>query len=358
MLNLRRYDGNPVLAPSDDRPWGKHQARNPGAIWDGKKVRMVYTAATRDPENQIMVLGYAESTDGFNFTTRDEPFMDTNEQSLDFDRGTLEDTRITEVEGKIYIAYAGRALKQKEFWMTKHDGWDPRLGPTWNRNYRRVGLSTTEDWVEVERLGPITSEEVSDANVALFPEKIGGKYAMLHRPTPFIPGQMSCYFTPAAIFLAYSDDLLDWKWGNELAHVPWLERQNHMPDTQPLIRPKFEWERLKIGAAGVPIPTDDGWLMLYHAVDLYGMYRVGLLLLDRANPRKVLARSSVPIFEPETEFETKGTYGQGRGCVFPCANLVMGDDVFIYYGAADKYTCLATAPLKEMLEYAHSCRVE
>ena len=107
-------------------------------------------------------------------------------------------------------------------------------------------------------------------------------------------------------------------------------------DDHLLIHPEFTWERLKVGASGVPIPTDDGWLMFYHAVDEKMHYRVGLMLLDRENPLKVIARSNKPIFEPQLDYETKGYYSN---CVFPCANVVMGDEVFMYYGAADSLLC-------------------
>ena len=67
--------------------------------------------------------------------------------------------------------------------------------------------------------------------------------------------------------------------------------------------PERDWEMLKIGGSGVPIPTDDGWLMTYHAVDRQSVYRVGLTLLDREDPRKVLCRTPEPVMEPEGEFE-------------------------------------------------------
>ena len=103
----------------------------------------------------------------------------------------------------------------------------------------------------------------------------------------------------------------------------------------------------------MPIPTDDGWLTLYHAVDRAGVYRVGVMLLDREDPRKVIARSTAPIMASQEPYEMDGRYPR---CVFPCANVVVGDEVFIYYGAVDLYCCLATVKLKELLAYVLAFR--
>lgn len=361
-VKIKRWAGNPVVEATPELPWMGNQARNPGVIWDGEKVRMVFTAGSSPSDDYPCVdltLGYAESTDGFHFTVRPEPFMDLKNGALPFDKGSLEDVRITELDGQYYLAYAGRAQHQAAFWHTVQECHDPKTNPVWSQNFRRVGLAvpTDKEWTSVKRLGPITSEQMSDANVVLFPEKIGGKYCMLHRPTPFPAGLFQGYYYPGAIFIAFSDDLLDWKWGEEKAHEHWPVRKQFMPDDHVLVRPEYEWERLKIGGSGVPIATDDGWLTIYHAVDIEGMYRTGLLLLDRDDPRKVIARSPVPIMEPEGEHDTVGGYRQGPGCVFPCANPVIGDEVFIYYGAMDRCCCLATVKLKELLDYALTCRI-
>lgn len=115
---------------------------------------------------------------------------------------------------------------------------------------------------------------------------------------------------------------------------------------------------MKVGGAGVPIATDEGWLMLYHAVDAEGTYRIGLLLLDRDDPRHVLARTPEPIMEPTTEYELNGSYKLGKGCIFPCANVLIGDDdLFIYYGAADTNCCVATASLKALLAHVLQYRL-
>jgi beta-1,2-mannobiose phosphorylase / 1,2-beta-oligomannan phosphorylase len=354
MLKIKRYEGNPLLSPNPDLPWCSDQMRNPGAIWDGEKVRMLFTASSdrSDPASQNLVLGYAESSDGFNFTYNEEPWMLPSSNENDFDYGTVEDTRITELDGTYYIAYAARSDKYSR--MTNGTGRQvhPNSNPTWTRNFRRVGLASTKDWKSFERLGPITSEHLSDANVAIFPEKINGKYAMVHRPTPVIPGFIhTLRYCKVGMWVAYSDDLLNW--GDDTVDRVWNVRDEDLIDDHPIVLREKPWECMKLGGAGVPIPTDDGWLSLYHGVDRQGVYRVGLVLLDRENPHKVIARSPEPIMEPVMDYETKGTYPK---CVFPCANLVIGDEVYIYYGGADVYCCLAICKLKDLLDEALSYR--
>ncbi len=345
---IKRYRVNPILGPNPALPWGRDEARNPGVIFDGSKFHMVFTASSDIMGGGDMVLGYASSSDGIHFECANKPLIVPSENPDDFDCGTVEDCRITELEGKYYIAYAGRSLK-----IDKYNNGERRLGPkgnrnpTWTDNFRRVGLAATSNWKQVNRLGPITSEHLSDANVALFPEKINGKYVMLHRPTPFIAWTLPLIYNPGCIWIALSDNLLHWS--SDRREMPWDMKDGiDIPDDHLLIKPEYDWEKLKVGGSGIPIPTDDGWLTFYHAVDRDGVYRVGLMLLDREDPRKVIARSPRPLMEPQEPYELNGLYPK---CIFPCANVVVDNEILIYYGIVDLYCGLATLNLKEALDY-------
>jgi predicted GH43/DUF377 family glycosyl hydrolase len=348
MSIIKRYDGNPVLSPGVAE-WARDEARNPGVVFDGSEFHMVFTAASDIKEGGEMVLGYAKSADGFHFEPADSPLMVPSENFDDFDYGTVEDCRITEIDGEFFIAYAGRSLKiHDEMSGKKRVGPDGNKNPTWTENYRRVGLARTMDWKSVEKLGPITSEHFSDANVALFPEKINGKYAMLHRPTPFIPWLLPSLYSPVGIWICFSETIDNWY--TDKRDMPWNMAGEDIPDDHLLIKPEYDWEEFKVGASGVPFATDEGWLMLYHAVDIKGVYRIGVLLLDRENPKKVIGRSKTPIMVPEADYELQGNYP--GGCVFPCANILVGDEVFIYYGCADSHCAVATAKLADLLAAA------
>ncbi len=313
---------------------------------------MLFTAAAGDG---AMHLGLAESADGYGFTARPEPFLSPSPDWHDFDHGAVDDPRITRLDGRWYITYAARSWNLKVYGEGHY-----RLGPggnrhpTWSRNFRRTGLAVTNDWQTVERLGPLSSEHLCDANVVLFPEKIGGKYVYLHRPTLAMAWTLPMFYNPGCIWLVFCDRVDHWS--SNRREMPWDMDQRpgrDLPDDWLLARPEREWEKMKIGGSGVPIPTDDGWLMFYHAVDMAGIYRVGLMLLDRADPRRVLCRTAEPVMEP-VGFEREGSY---PGCIFPCANVVLGDDIYLYYGAGDGRICMANLSLKSALEHVKKYKV-
>jgi predicted GH43/DUF377 family glycosyl hydrolase len=187
-------------------------------------------------------------------------------------------------------------------------------------------LAETRDFREFERKGILFPPENKD--VLLFPEKIGGKYFTLHRPNP------RQRFSAPAIWLASSEDLLEW--GH---HVP-------------LIGPGIEWESDRIGGGTPPVKTPEGWLTLYHGSNRFdkeegvGRYQVGALLLDLEDPSKILGRTRLPIMGPEQDFEREGFV---KNVVFPTATLIRGDEIWVYYGAADTSVGLVRYRLADLL---------
>ncbi|HIC88481.1 MAG TPA: glycosidase, partial [Anaerolineae bacterium] len=149
---------------------------------------------------------------------------------------------------------------------------------------------------------------------------IGGRYVMLHRRLP-------------DIWLAYSDDLLHWT------------------DHQIIMRPRpGTWEHSKIGAAGPPIKTEQGWLLIYHAVDANNAYRLGVALLDLADPSAVLARPEGFVLEPRETWEHRGDVPH---VVFSCGAIVVNEELYVYYGGADRVMAVATCAIAEMMAFVH-----
>ena len=99
-----------------------------------------------------------------------------------------------------------------------------------------------------------------------------------------------------------------------------------------------------------------GWPAPILWASMVVLFSFGALLLDLSNPAKVTHRTRDWILQPEEPFETKGCY-EGGGVVFPCGSVVIGDTLFVYYGAADKYIGLATCKLNELLRYLKDCKV-
>ncbi len=197
-----------------------------------------------------------------------------------------------------------------------------------------VSLATTRDFVTFTRLGPVTLPENKDA--AVFPVRFGGRYAMLNRPSPSQP-------IGAHIWLSFSPDLIHWG-----------EHQIVLP-----CRKGGWWDANKIGLSPPPLLTDEGWLIMYHGVRQTiagGIYRLGLALLDAKDPRRVLRRADEWVFGPEEKYERQGDVAD---VVFPCGWVVEGDELRVYYGAADSSMALATASVSETLDWLrrHSAAV-
>ena len=170
---------------------------------------------------------------------------------------------------------------------------------------------------------------MDDRDVILFPEKIGGKFWLLRRPQGWVGPKYGC--EKPSIWISCADDLLTWK------------------EDRLLLQSKFEWESKKVGGSTPPIKTDRGWLVLYHGVDVKNHYRTGVFMLDLKDPRKIIAQAPDFILEPEYDWETKGV--MPVSVVFPTGNVVINGTLFVYYGGGDKCIGVATAPLRDLVEY-------
>lgn len=328
-LALAKFTGNPVLSPHPDHPWENLAVCNPGVWYENGVFTMLYRAAGDDFDHVIR-FGLATSTDGFRFTRHsDQPILGPSDDGPD--AGCIEDPRIVKLDGHYYITYAYRAFKPRQYWKqpgnAAYSPDDPSLPPLVGHNLTASGLLLSDDLRSFRRLGRITRSDVDDRDVILFPDKIGGRYAMLHRPMQWTgPAYGTDY---PGIWLAWSDNLLDWS------------------QSELLLRNRFPWER-KVGGASPPIKTEHGWFVLYHAVDDKGVYRVGALILDLDNPAKILARTPEPVMAPEAGFEWNGLYP--HGVVFPTGNVVKDGTLFVYYGAADQTIGVATADFNTLVE--------
>ncbi len=183
-------------------------------------------------------------------------------------------------------------------------------------------MARTEDFERAERIGLIFSPNNKDA--VLFPKKFEGRWGVLHRPDA---GGIE------HIWSAYSPDLVHW--GEPHCVLPELAGP--------------AWDGMKVGAGPPPILTEDGWLLIYHGVKSYGghlVYRAGVALLDKDRPHKTVARSHNWIFQAEAPYELSGLT---PNVVFPMGLLLRGNELWMYYGAADSCTCLATAKLDDVL---------
>jgi predicted GH43/DUF377 family glycosyl hydrolase len=206
----------------------------------------------------------------------------------------VEDPRITPLDGRYYFTYVA---------VSRH-------GPA-------TALASTADFRTFERHGVAFCPENKD--VVLFPERIGGAFASLHRPVCGTP------FCRPEIWTARSPDLIHWG------------------DHRPLHAAGGGWQSGRVGAGTPPIRVAEGWLEVYHGNHQptrpgeVGAYRAGALLLDPDDPSRVRAHTPEPFFEPEEDFETSGFL---TNIVFPTGVVRDGPTLMVYYGAADAFTGL------------------
>ena len=322
-VELKRASHNPIIEPGQ-YSWESKATFNPTAFYHDGKVHIIYRAIG-DSDNSV--LGYARSHDGFAISDRFPApvyfqFMRRNKDSssplISYSSGGgwgggCEDPRLTLLGDKVYMLY------------TAFDGWgsvrmaltsislDDFISKYWN-------------WKEPILISPPGQ---INKNWALFPEKIKGKYAILHSISP-------------KIMIDYFDSLDELDGNNYIYSVHQGSRLWEYRDK--LIR----------GVGPSPLKTKYGWLVLYHKMEKHDSHRYKLwaMITDTIDPTKVLYRSNQPILEPDEWYENNG---YKEGVVYSCGAVIKDEKLFVYYGGADKVSCVATANLDKFLqELTHS----
>ncbi len=298
---MERFSDNPILRPIEDHSWESREVFNSAAIYLDDKVHLLYRAIGND---NISRLGYATSLDGYTIKERfEQPIF---EPANDSEKDGCEDPRLSEADGQLVMTYT--ALKEYD-----------------HLQVYQVALTTISEkdfsnrnWNWGPRKLPFPG--IRNKNAVVFPEKIKGRYVMLHRIDP-------------DLCIAYSDDLNRWC------------------DIMSVMKPRADnWDNWKIGVAGTPMKINEGWLVLYHGLNVDRMYSLGIVLLDKENPDQVLYRSKEHILAPKEDYER---FGKVPNVVFSCGNVIIDDKLFVYYGGADNVLCVATMKMDELLALIH-----
>ena len=296
---IERHPANPILT-RDHIPFRTQCVFNSGAALVDGEIVMVLNVWDASWSSRFIV---ARSRDGVHFDVDGRSMIEPpREYPYQPDTGIF-DTRITPREGAYYITY-----------NTYADGAGGRI---------RMGR--TEDFESFEDMGFITGAD--HRNCVIFPEKIDGAYVRLERPN----GQNGL----GEIFISFSPDLLHWGRTEIL-----LQKGTRY------------WESLKIGPGAPPIRTEKGWLVIYHGCreHMNGiMYNMGCMLLDLADPSRIVGKLRDCLMWPETDYELAGNC---PGVVFPTAAIPHGepDELKIYYGAADTCIGLARASINGLVD--------
>jgi predicted GH43/DUF377 family glycosyl hydrolase len=307
---------------------------NPAAWYDdaSKEVLLLYRAAESGPEYRCF-FGLAKSRDGYRFErVSDQPALSPSGEG--FDGATIQDPRMVKMGDWYYVTYACRHYPFGQFWIPKEKrSYErPETPPEFPRYLRAnatlTGLLLTRDFKTWIRAGWLTDPLLDDRDVVLFPEKVGGRFAMIHRPLEWCGPAHGCE-EPSA-WISFADDLMGFR------------------ESKLLLVNKYPWERGKLGVNTPPIKTAHGWLTIYHALGTDRFYRLGAVLLDLEDPSVVLHRTPEWLLEPEEDYEIEGYY---RGVCFPCGAVTIGGTLFVYYGGGDKHCAVATCSLDELVRH-------
>ncbi|MFZ2205164.1 MAG: hypothetical protein WAV23_01065 [Minisyncoccia bacterium] len=327
---IEKHQDNPIISPKivNNKNWMTEGTFNPAALFLDDKIHILFRAIGNDGISRV---GYSCSKDGIHFdelhpepvfslkyshmgdkklVKRYDPVMYPSGGSW----GGCEDPRMVNIDGKIYVTF------------NAFDTWDNI----------RVGLITidSEDFSNNNwdkwSTPKLISARGRNKNWVLFPEKINGKFAILH----------NLYSTdPNKVVVDYIDNI-------ESIGSEGLDLTS--PDPQKMPNNKIAWHNRMRSVGTPPIKTEKGWLVFYHATDRAepSKYKMGAMLLDLDDPTKIISRLSTPIITPDMWYENEGK----PGIVYACGAVVKDDTLFIYYGGGDKFVCVATIPFKKFVD--------
>lgn len=326
---VTRHEKNPLLAPREEFFWESRCVLNPAVIsGNDNRIYMLYRAIGDDGVSRI---GFASSDDGIHFDDRypypvfalEKPGSRLTPDKQHFSPklypsggswGGCEDPRMVRIDGNIYMTY------------NAFDGWD----------FIRVALTSIDEedfynkkwhWEEPTYISPSGERH---KNWMLFPEKIRGKFAVLHNLH---------HEDVDRVRVDYIDDFSTF----DPEQTPFESPDPHALPSQPRA-----WHVRMRSPGPPPLKTDQGWLVFYHAheKDELHRYKLGAMLLDLEDPTHIRARATAPLLEPDMWYENDWK----PGIIYVCGALVKDKTLFLYYGGGDKYVCVASAPLETFLE--------
>ncbi len=324
-LHVTRHEHNPLI--TSEHSWEEQGVLNPGAIDIDGTMHLFYRAIGKDGVSRI---GYATSDSGTKFDRLPYPVFALSGEDpeaaaarrthMPQHSGLLasggswsgtEDPRAVAIDDTVYLTFSA------------FGGWDSlRMGVT------TLPVSDLKQqrwaWTPPVFLSPPGQVH---KNWVLFPEKINGKFAVLH-----------------SLHSGSRDRVL----------IDYLDSLDEAPagGIESPYRPKADteaWDSTLRGAGPPPMRTPEGWLLFYHAIDARepSRYKIGALLLDLNDPTKIVARSASPVLVPDARYENEGAKS---GVVYACGAVVRDDEVHVFYGGADSVICSARHSLDALLK--------
>ena len=321
---IKKIQNNPVISPNVKNNWESCGTFNPAILEIDGVTHILYRAVGGDGGS---VIGYAVSRDGIHIDERlsypiyrptaefelrvsNNPLPEFNYSSGDrYDCwGGCEDPRAVVIDDRIYMIY------------TAFNGVRP---PCVAMTSIKISDFLSRNWNAWKKPVLVSPEGKMNKNWVVFPEKINGKYAIIHSITPKIQ-------------IEYLDNLD-------------FEKNPNIKSIYERVKNENTWDTFIRGVGATPLRIDEGWLVFYHAISENepSKYKIGAMILDYKDPTKILYKSSFPIIEPTEKYENEGYKG---GIVYTCGATIKGDDLILYYGGADTVVCIAMCNLKEFIQ--------
>jgi len=357
LFKLSNFNGNPIVKPEDiGLVWKANGEEKKGAVFNGgveifqnktmllprchknyKRIKFFDKEKGFERygmENYVSEIYILSSDDGIHFSIyNDNPIRGDGSEHKDFVYG-IEDIRIIKHKNMFYLIGCGKIKP-----------------PFKGGNADRIAIYTTEDFKKIDYRGIISAFDARNTTL-LFTDN--GIYVFLR----FYPNINVVKLPDIDVVL------------NPAKHRDWWEKQYNSQEDSILFKTgDFPHESEKIGIGTQLIPTEKGWLFIYHAVghitkkiteaynlkeDIPRGYSVNAALLDYENPRKAIARSPFPVCIPNEPYELEGNEEYPidvPDVVFPTGAVLKDEKLFIYAGAGDKYVVLLTANIHYLLEY-------
>lgn len=301
---FKRYQGNPILT-AEDWPYPINSVFNPAAVAVDGHVLLLNRVEDLCGFSHLTC---ARSEDGLtNWVIDEQPTMKPD-QTTQEEKWGLEDPRIVWLE------------EQKQYAITY---------VSFSEGGPIVSLAVTRNFQTFARLGGLLPPEDKDA--CLFPRRFNGRFALIHRP--IVRGD-------ADIWISLSPDLKHWG------------------DHRVLLKTRMAyWDGARVGLACQPIELPEGWLLTYHGVrgtTAGEIYRIGMALLDKEEPWRVLRRGEEWVLGPRESYERIGDVSD---VTFVTGGVIMKqtNQLYLYYGAADDKVAVAMADVDQIREYIMAC---
>lgn len=317
-MKIKRFPNNPILGPDRDNEWEAQAVFNGCPVKDDDgNYHLVYRAQSYEMEHsgilmEVSTIGHTQSKDQYSFNGDRNQLIFPEEKWEAFG---CEDPRVTKFGDKYYIIYT--ALSD---YPHSPEG-------------IKLGVAVTKDFKTIEEKHQVT--HFNSKAMALFPEKIDGKYwAVLTMNTD----------TPPVRIAVISFDKIEQLW--DKAHWDkWLENI----DAHTVHLQRSLVDHIEIGAP--PVKTDEGWLLLYSYIRGYRtdhpVFGIDAALTQLESPRRVVGRTAHPLMTPQETYEL---HGMIPNIAFPSGALIEGDTLHFYYGAADNSVAVADMSVKEVVE--------